>query len=410
MCGPLQRDGFLEEDIEIGNNLLKRGQLELAEAHFKELALRDPEHVAPYRALVRISRRLRNRPELLKYLERVLSLEPDALFEGALYALRRGWEDIEATREKLAGLLKIASTQRLTAAVADPLIRVIQFSTSRRYRIEYLIHVRSMLSDTILKDPENSFAEKVMVAELSLALEDYDDVIAAVKEMQTVSDKRVLVGRVRALSYAAKKIAAPSFPDFNAEKVFGIGLSRTGTSSLNAALQILGYQSIHWMNPATRDLIHQQDFLLFDAFTDICVSHQFEWLYYTYPNSKFIMSTRPVQSWSKSVNDHYLYQHGTNGPRALSAASNKRRFRNLGGQMEANLYAHHESWPEAHAAFTKRVHAFFKDKPENRFLEMAIVAGEGWEKLCPFLERPMPKAEFPNLNSSLVELRASKQT
>ena len=38
-------------------------------------------------------------------------------------------------------------------------------------------------------------------------------------------------------------------------RVFGIGLNKTGTTSLHKALTILGYESLHWGGPAIRRLV-----------------------------------------------------------------------------------------------------------------------------------------------------------
>ena len=40
---------------------------------------------------------------------------------------------------------------------------------------------------------------------------------------------------------------------------------------------------------------------------------------------------------------------------------------------------------------------YFKDRP-NDLLVMNICNGEGWEKLCPFLNKPVPDAPFPKEN------------
>ena len=52
-------------------------------------------------------------------------------------------------------------------------------------------------------------------------------------------------------------------------------------------------------------------------------------------------------------------------------------------EMTQNYYRHHS-----------RVLDFFKDK-RDMLLEMNIIAGEGWEALCSFLEIPVPDVPFP---------------
>ena len=133
------------------------------------------------------------------------------------------------------------------------------------------------------------------------------------------------------------------------------------------------------------------------------MSHQFEWLFHTYPNSKFIYTTRDVQSWSTSIQSHYERMHGNGRLEILHTRSCRARFRNAGGEMDNNLYARHDSWENAYLAFDTRVRRFFDDSRNDRFLELAVVKGEGWEKLCPFLGHVQPEKAFPYLNAKVVK-------
>ncbi len=65
-------------------------------------------------------------------------------------------------------------------------------------------------------------------------------------------------------------------------KVFGIGLSKTGTKSLVKALKILGYKSVHY--PRNLNVLKN-----YDAAADISVAHAFKELDKKYPKSKFIL-------------------------------------------------------------------------------------------------------------------------
>ena len=42
------------------------------------------------------------------------------------------------------------------------------------------------------------------------------------------------------------------------------------------------------------------------------------------------------------------------------------------------------------------VKKYFKDRPED-LLIINIISDEGWEKLCPFLNKKIPKKLFPNV-------------
>jgi hypothetical protein len=191
------------------------------------------------------------------------------------------------------------------------------------------------------------------------------------------------------------------------KKVFGIGLSRTGTTSLNDALKILGYNSKHF-NSGSRICTWPELFLL-DATVDTPVSARFESLYYTFPNSKFVYTVRDVSEWIDSMEDFY----GVKDPSKLGDEWEKEKFwgteslkkpgwslRN-GVQLsmiQKSLYANHKNWRNAYQEFDRRVKHFFSDKEENVMLELNIANGEGWEKLCPFLGCEIPNQSFPHTN------------
>jgi hypothetical protein len=44
----------------------------------------------------------------------------------------------------------------------------------------------------------------------------------------------------------------------------------------------------------------------------------------------------------------------------------------------------------------KNVLEYFKNRPDD-LLIIDICAGQGWEKLCPFLDKPLPQYPFPEI-------------
>lgn len=189
-------------------------------------------------------------------------------------------------------------------------------------------------------------------------------------------------------------------------KVFGIGLSKTGTVSLSHALRALGYRrSLHWARNGK--ILGWPEFFYADAATDICCSSQFESLYYAFEDSKFIYTTRDIDSWVKSIKKHY----GVEKPNELRRLHKSGDFweRKSGWkwyssirmiQVRESLYAQHDSWREAYETFDDRVNRFFRDKSSDRFLEMSVTNGDGWGRLCDFLGEDTPNRDFPHKNKS----------
>lgn len=207
----------------------------------------------------------------------------------------------------------------------------------------------------------------------------------------------------KVLRWALERASSADYPGFSREKIFCIGLSKTGTSSLSRALEHLGYASVHWRNPITGRILNYEDVLSFDAFSDISISYNFEYFYYAFPGAKFIYTLRPLEKWLKSFEAHYSKYFGASLFETI-------RFRHrLSVEYDDYdwLYPHYALYlnardpVEAFVRHDARVRRFFSDKPAGRFVEMNIFEGDSWEKLCNFLDKPVPEGEpFPWKNKA----------
>ena len=171
-------------------------------------------------------------------------------------------------------------------------------------------------------------------------------------------------------------------------KVFGIGISKTGTLSLASALVTLGYRTIHF--PMT---MRQID--LNDASMDITVACRFEELDRLYPGSRFIFTEREMSSWLKSCEDHYTKRIILDllSERTMSLIVRARRA------MYGTEYFDPGVFEETYISHSKKVFEYFRERPQD-LLVMNICEGDGWSKLCPFLDRPIPDEPFPHRNES----------
>lgn len=188
-------------------------------------------------------------------------------------------------------------------------------------------------------------------------------------------------------------------------KCFGLGLSKTGTSSLAQALNILGIKTIHYpFDKATYHELREGNYRLsilhdYQCIVDIPVAPYYPQLDKEFPHSKFILTVRDIEEWVRSVQKHWelmmkwwhnypdfkLFQEFISTSVYGVIAFNKDRFR--------YVYETHE----------KNVKEYFKTMPDN-LLVMDICAGEGWEKLCAFLDLPIPAIPFPHANEWMHKL------
>ncbi len=180
-----------------------------------------------------------------------------------------------------------------------------------------------------------------------------------------------------------------SSPAATRAKVFCIGFNKTGTISLHNALTSLGYRSLHWGGPPVREKIEQalaegrplvDDLGDYDAYSDILVlSTNFATLDEQYPGSKFILTTRDVESWLKSRREHV----------ARNVA------RRAAGEYEGHfLHVDEPAWRREWVTHHAKVRDYFAHRPAD-LLVMDIIGGDGYEVLCPFLGHETRSDPFP---------------
>ena len=200
-------------------------------------------------------------------------------------------------------------------------------------------------------------------------------------------------------------------------KVFGIGLSRTGTTSLTHALTILGYRTNHFPHDddfrrEVTDYLEQDADRLelsvlrhYDALTDLPICCIYQGLDCAYPGSRFILTSRDKETWLESAKrlwDQIGAPVLMSSPDAVEAQfatyiARKLEERAIGRSINSENDEptfDRELMSRFFDAYHADVREYFKDRPEQ-LLELKIVEGEGWEKLAPFLNEPIPSEAFP---------------
>jgi len=178
-------------------------------------------------------------------------------------------------------------------------------------------------------------------------------------------------------------------------KIFGIGLSKTGTHSLTEALNVLGFKAAHWEHTKTiityvdaRPVINPNSLENHDAFTDTPVSRVYRELDVMYPGSKFILTVREMNGWLRSIERHLSL------PKAGKDSAITEQLRiDLYGSVEFDEQLFRKSY-DTHV---KKVLSYFRDNKQD-LLIINICGGEGWETLCPFLRMHVPDRQFPKAN------------
>lgn len=163
-------------------------------------------------------------------------------------------------------------------------------------------------------------------------------------------------------------------------KIFVIGLSGTGTRSLHYAFRMLGIKSCH--NPLKPEYFDE-----YQALLDIPVACRFKLLDKLYPGSRFIHTTRDLESWLDN----------------RSRKPQDRRqipFWMMLNRMETygRLDFEREAYIENHKRWASEIESYFDGRDDC--LHLNILGGEGWEKLCPFLDAKLwEDCEFPKIKN-----------
>ena len=179
------------------------------------------------------------------------------------------------------------------------------------------------------------------------------------------------------------------------QKIFGIGLSRTGTTSLHIALLLLGKAAIHYPYAIARDWLegnYSQSLIKdYDAFTDIPTAIYYRELDESFPNSRFILTIRDEESWIKSAR-HFF--NNTIPPSQDTILRDMIRLATYGA-----IRFEEKRFRRIYREHNDSVQSYFEGRQES-LLILDLTKGQGWKELCEFLDIiDVPSYEFPRLQS-----------
>lgn len=174
-------------------------------------------------------------------------------------------------------------------------------------------------------------------------------------------------------------------------KIFGIGWAKTGTTSLKTCFEALGYSHYgHNLN-----LVGRIDQVLaiarrYDTFQDWPWTLYYKELDEGFPGSKFVLTIRESDRWLKSYRNAISKQK----PNEML---NKAR-RKIYGLIPTE--ATDEQLIERYERHNADVQRHFADRTDD-LIVVNWESGDGWEQLCNFLGKPIPKKPFPHSNKGV---------
>ncbi|MBX7093205.1 MAG: hypothetical protein K1X56_00665 [Flavobacteriales bacterium] len=198
------------------------------------------------------------------------------------------------------------------------------------------------------------------------------------------------------------------------QKIFVIGLGKTGTTSTELALKELGFLlgdqrkgELLLENWAKREFSDILDFCdTAEAFQDVpfCLPYTFIHLHHKYPKAKFILTQRDSpDDWADSLIRFHskLYSDGKRVPNAEDLKNGTYIFKGrpyisnrlLYSTPENDLY-NREYLVNYYLSHNNCVREFFRHIP-NQLLEINVAKKEDYHRFCEFLERTPVRDEFP---------------
>jgi hypothetical protein len=199
-------------------------------------------------------------------------------------------------------------------------------------------------------------------------------------------------------------------------EVIHAGYGRTGTHSLKAALEQLGYGPCYSMlefmetKPGLNDghVDRWHDFVCrgqamdwnvlfadYRACVDTPTSYHYEEVARAFPNALVVVTIRDPESWYAS----WVAFHDVMAEVASAARDVSQDMIKLGEIIRAHrsrVWGLDASREEMIAQFERRVEEVSASVTSDRFL--AFDVREGWRPLCSFLQQPVPDTPFPHVN------------
>jgi len=197
-------------------------------------------------------------------------------------------------------------------------------------------------------------------------------------------------------------------------------MPRTGTLTQKVALEMLGFGPCYHMVDVLADLDQaklwqraldgeapwEQIFDGFNSTVDWPGGYFYRELIDVYPDAKVLLSVREPQAWERSMRETvWAVRHGESLVRLLSSAQAhvNEQWRGFLEMIDRLVWEGEGTFATGHAEPQQLIDTMIRHNreveevvPSERLLVWDVK--EGWERLCEFLEAPVPHQPFPHVN------------
>lgn len=176
-------------------------------------------------------------------------------------------------------------------------------------------------------------------------------------------------------------------------KIFGIGVARTGTTTLSKALEILGYKSVH-VECNVMEVSNDGGHETFSINNDVIEKNEaiigtplspcYEILAEKYPDSLFILTLRESEGWLKSCSQIFT--------KKLPMDENHHALHRW---LYDTILYDKEKFMKGYINYVCKVLNFF-DSKKNKLLLYSLCSKSSWKPLCEFLGKKIPDCPLPH--------------
>jgi hypothetical protein len=190
-------------------------------------------------------------------------------------------------------------------------------------------------------------------------------------------------------------------------KVIGAGFGRTGTMSLKAALEQLGFNPCYhmvecfgkgpehwalWAEAVNGSPNWEAIFDGFEATVDFPACTSYRALAESYPEAKIILSVRDPETWYASTQETIFAEPWMEWLQNSAAASYM--FGNINDYFDNRMHDR----DHLISRFNQHIEEVVATIAPQRLL--VFEAKQGWGPLCEFLGLPVPAVDFPHVNDT----------
>ena len=198
------------------------------------------------------------------------------------------------------------------------------------------------------------------------------------------------------------------------KKIIGIGFNKTGTTTLREIFNILNIKPYCPIDRKLSEYYYNgEENKIYDYAKKYKCFADYPWFFPDvykkmdkyYKESQFILTIRKEEKWFDSIvrfygNSTSIFKGNIKtGQKGVNKDAMQKYHLQMFGNDAPTITEAKEKYIKVYNNHNDNIKKYFKNK-KNKLLIMDFEEGDGWEKICDFLECTIPNISFPHKNKS----------